>query len=206
MKVQKILIVSVLVLCFTYIKAQQVVPAEEKQSFLLSYVETQYPDNIYFQDVNNVLDKYLGNWVYNDGTHYFEINVSLVENRQASFSGRTEFNDLLVIQYRYLESGVEVYNTLNDNERFAMRMSYTYEDNRTNFHYEEPTNACVRAHNAYLRIDYLPEDSSNSIPETLNWQRLYFSSVSGVADRCPDGTTTDDSPLLIPETMTLSRL
>jgi len=205
MKIQKIIIVIAFIFCFAFSQAQQVVPAEEKQSFLLSYVETRYPDNVYFQDTNNILDKYIGNWVYDDGTHFFEINISLIENRQAGFSGRTEFNDLLIVRYRYVENGIEVYNILNDNERFAMRMLYAYEDNRTSFHYEEPTDACTRANNAYLRIDYLPEDSSNGTPETLNWQRLYFNSLSGVVNRCPDGTSTDDSPLRIPEEMTLSR-
>ena len=64
----KSLITIVTVLVIGTIYGQTIKPLEDEK--LLTHINET---NIYFKDVNNILDKYFGTWVYEDDTHYLKI-------------------------------------------------------------------------------------------------------------------------------------
>jgi len=64
-------------------------------------------ENFYLKDGNNVLNKFVGTWAFDDGTHYFKITFY---KRIKKFTGIT-FEDELVSKFLYIENGVTIYDT-----------------------------------------------------------------------------------------------
>ncbi len=67
------------------------------------------PD-IYLKDMYNVLDPFVGTYLYTNGNTSLKI---ILEKRTQAYDGY-KYEDLLVGEYRYVENGVEKVNTLND--------------------------------------------------------------------------------------------
>ena len=100
---------GILILVFlitTIIQAQQnIKPLEE-------YLNDPYGADVYYKDVNGTLDKYIGTWKYDDGTHYFEITFSKVEAALEAPNNPdipTRY-DYLKTAFIYKPNGVEIYN------------------------------------------------------------------------------------------------
>ena len=76
-----------------------------------------YPEeNVYYKDINNILDGFEGTYEYNGPDFYFKIRLEKKEAMQCAFY----WTDLLNGTYQYIKNGVEV-NYLNDN----LNNSYT---------------------------------------------------------------------------------
>lgn len=69
-------------------------------------------NNSYFKDINNVLDKFVGTWKYEDTTTntVFEITFSKALHLESRKNG---FTDELSAQFKLIINGVEQYNTYN---------------------------------------------------------------------------------------------
>jgi hypothetical protein len=69
-----------------------------------------YPStkNVYYKDVNNLLNPFVGTWVYTNGTTSFKIVLRKVTN----FNNGFNFEDFIVGEYEYIENGVTLINTL----------------------------------------------------------------------------------------------
>jgi hypothetical protein len=110
-------------------------------------VETEgYQENItvrgvYFKDVNNVLDKFVGTWKYEDTSTntIFEITFSKVINQERIFDN---YADELSAQFKLSINGVEQYNTYNTTcaDCFIASGFTSYEEGFENdeFIYTEP--------------------------------------------------------------------
>jgi hypothetical protein len=110
-------------------------------------VETEgYQENItvrgvYFKDVNNVLDKFVGTWKYEDTSTntIFEITFSKVINQERIFDN---YADELSAQFKLSINGVEQYNTYNTTcpDCFIASGFESYEEGFENdeFIYTEP--------------------------------------------------------------------
>jgi hypothetical protein len=110
-------------------------------------VETEgYQENItvrgvYFKDVNNVLDKFVGTWKYEDTSTntIFEITFSKVINQERIFDN---YADELSAQFKLSINGVEQYNTYNTTcaDCFIASGFASYEEGFENdeFIYTEP--------------------------------------------------------------------
>jgi len=71
---------------------------------------TQIPNGAYFKDAQNKLGKYTGTWKYTNGNTTFTITiVKMLEY----FDGR-DYEDILIGEYKYIDNGVEIINTLSD--------------------------------------------------------------------------------------------
>lgn len=71
---------------------------------------TSTVDGAYFKDLNNELNKFVGTWIFSDGTNQFTLEMKKVE---MVFDG-TDYIDKLVGEYKFVSNGVELVNTLQN--------------------------------------------------------------------------------------------
>lgn len=68
--------------------------------------------NYYKKDVNNEFEKFTGEWTYQNSTT--EITFKLKKEEHYQTSSDSNYMDLLVGEYQYIESGIEKINTLSE--------------------------------------------------------------------------------------------
>lgn len=66
-------------------------------------------ENAYYKDTNNLLDPFVGTWIFDDGTQYLKI---VFEKRTMIYNGKY-YEDLLIGEFQYKENNVELTNTLS---------------------------------------------------------------------------------------------
>jgi len=71
-----------------------------------------YNNNCYEKDVNNEFQKYSGEWKYQNGNT--SVTFKLKKEEHYQISDDSNFMDLLVGEYQYIENGIEKVNTLTD--------------------------------------------------------------------------------------------
>jgi len=97
------LIIFLLISCVLSCKAQSPVVDIEAD-------RTKVPNGAYFKDAQNKLGKYTGTWKYTNGNTTFTITI--VKMLQY-FNGK-DYEDILIGEYKYVDNGVEIINTLSD--------------------------------------------------------------------------------------------
>lgn len=76
------------------------------------YLSGGYESGIYYKDIDNDLDKFVGTWLYTHGNTSFKI---ILKKRVHTYSQAGNYhNDLLVGEYQYIQDGIEYINTLNN--------------------------------------------------------------------------------------------
>lgn len=88
-----------------------IVPIEEQEQYVENLDnddDAQIPDNLYYKDVNNLLDPYVGTWTGSYNTFTIEI---VIEKVTTTFYGI--MSDELHIGHKVLNNGIEIANTLN---------------------------------------------------------------------------------------------
>ena len=107
--------------------------------FIISYLNT-FSQNInienissprvsgaYYKDINNLLDPYVGTWVYSSPTDTLKIKLRKVI--RAPFINNS-FEDLIVGEYQYIKKGVEKINTLsNFSTNYPMQRAHKIDGN-----------------------------------------------------------------------------
>jgi len=89
---------------------------------LLDYGNPYYlTEGAYHKDVNNDMDKFIGEWLWQDGNNSLTIKLGKDEmvERFLPASNITIFQDILYGEYRYIENSVELINTLPQFENVA---------------------------------------------------------------------------------------
>ena len=156
----------------------------------------------YFKDTNNLLDKFVGSWVFNDGTHYLRLIITKhihVTRDVGDFHTDDDFDDLIKIRIEYRLAGIEKYNTTE--ERALKGEDILNVNTIENIIYFEPSlTSCQREKLGYLKIEYLINISGD---EQLIWTRT--NTISEVWGNCPDGTPIDDSDFIIPANLVLTK-
>ena len=71
--------------------------------------QTELVDGAYLKDVNNLLDKFAGTWLYTNGN----TSLTLIFQKNTQVQSRI-YSDILIGEYRYVEDGVEKINTLSN--------------------------------------------------------------------------------------------
>lgn len=88
------------------------------QSPIISMVEFENNDDLqlsegsYLKDVENKLQPFVGTWQWTDGSSTFTVVIEKIEMVYESYSNN--YSDYLVGKYKYVENGVEIVNTLNN--------------------------------------------------------------------------------------------
>jgi len=67
-------------------------------------------DSAYFKDLNNEFNKFIGTWIFTDGTKTLTIELKKVE---MIFNGK-DYEDKLVGEYKYESNGFVIVNTLDN--------------------------------------------------------------------------------------------
>lgn len=71
--------------------------------------ERGYEPNVYYKDVNNILNNFEGTWLYQNGSIVLTIKFRKILNS----SNTVNSEDLLIGEYEFIENGVVKINTLN---------------------------------------------------------------------------------------------
>ncbi|MDH7913091.1 DUF6705 family protein [Winogradskyella sp. SYSU M77433] len=198
-----------LIFSFFTIKAQEtIVPLEEELTY-----EGESGTPIYFKDVNNILDKYTGNWVFDDGTYYLKISITKKMHKAKGWSPHyndPNFEDYLSVVIIYKVNGVEIYNTSTTPPVDSLIYgNIINSSNEIELFYNEPTDSCQRQKNADLLLEFIPDGmigSNGSLPSgTLKWTRKNRLSYISPHKECPDGSLVDSSEFKIPADLILER-
>lgn len=64
----------------------------------------------YYKDINNLLDPFVGTYLYTNGNTTLKI---VLQKKTMSFALNKYYEDVLIGEYQYIENGVEKVNTLN---------------------------------------------------------------------------------------------
>ena len=151
--------------------------------------------HVYFKDVNNFLNDFVGTWVFDDGTHYFKIQFyKQTYHRETPIGNKkiTIFADRIIGYYQYKLNGVEIYNITND--KYASSDFGSMYSNFNIFFREPSENPCGRRIMGEVSLIH----SINNSVEQLTWNRVDF---NGGADCYPFDTT----PFKTPENMVLTK-
>jgi hypothetical protein len=198
----KSLTIIVIFICAFSIQAQTIKPLEEQYD-----TAPMSKNNVYYKDVNNILDKYFGTWVYQDATHY--LKITFFKKEQKRMNGNKDwYFDELVCEYQYKKDGVEIYNTYgvnsNVNSYIANRIlgDVIISDNKIELRYgEPPINSCSRTKSGNLKLEYLT-NTSGSQPQ-IHWQRTNHLTETSL--KCNDGSSRDSSDFQIPTGIILTK-
>lgn len=161
---------------------------------------------IYHKDVNQYFNKFLGEWLFNDGTTYFKVTFIKKEH----VSGiPNHFRDQLVCEYLLKINGTTIYNTYGTNSNLEDSMAnqivgsaiHHFSPKKIDLFYSEPplNGSCERLAYGRLLLEYTVPSLNN--PELI-WTRTN-NLLYGDTTECADGTQMDTSEFLIPANMTL---
>lgn len=170
---------------------------------------------VYFKDVNNLLNKYVGTWIFNDGIHDLKIKITKNLHQDMSFGGKIlnpNFEDDLSVTMIYKLNGVEIYNTTPVPPPSALINGNIIKSvNEVSLTYYEPTTSCWRYKRADLVLKFIPSASSGIgtpplLPAgTLGWKRKSVLSSAHPDSKCFDGALVDATDFKIPANLILER-
>lgn len=172
-------------------------------------------DNIYFKDLNNSYNKFIGLWEFNDGTHHLKLRLYKVSyvNRGGGIIKLERYRDEIhsFIEYKVKENGIwdTKYNTFpypNATSGGCNQCIYGVVDFNSNelyMEYNEPSPSCERFKSATLSLTY----GLNGSIAQLIWQRKMDSDNRFLMEiPCPDGQMIDMSDFIIPANMVLTKI
>jgi len=161
---------------------------------------------VYYKDVNQYFNKFLGEWLYDDGTTYFKVTFIKKEHVAGA---PNYYHDELACEYLLKINGTTIYNTYGANSNLEGSMANKivgsgvlhFRPKEIDLFYSEPplNGSCERLAYGRLLLEYTVPSLNN--PELI-WTRTN-SRTYGYTTECADGTQMDTSEFLIPANMTL---
>lgn len=163
---KKILYIIMILASNLMLQAQEIVPKEQEEQYLTN----GNFQGKYFKDVNGHLNKFIGTWKWQDNasnpTKVFEVTFIKLENE---FTG-SYFRDLLITNFKYIENGIEIYNTENifdDKFIFGGLFSFPNNLNKLRMFYSEP-DTDTNGFRYSFHVEYLPSSIMAGMPQ-LKW-------------------------------------
>lgn len=83
-----------------------------------------FETNYYVQDTNGLLDQYVGTWAYTSGNTSF--TITLKKKIHFNTTNENEYEDIIYGAYRYVENGVEKFNSLPQLDDPTITNYYVY--------------------------------------------------------------------------------
>lgn len=186
--------------------------------------EVQYDRGTQFKDVNNVFDKFIGTWLFDNGTDYFKITFYLQEDFDwGDWGPNPSTYDTIVSRFLYKKNGVTIYDTYNEFPNSIYNPSFDHliygyhfsgyvlsigntvnqsvNTNKLLLGYSEPTSNYVRCRKAAVKISYSSLSVGSNVP-TISWERT-FERLESCTRQNTDGSLPDNSDFLIPPVMVL---
>lgn len=191
----KTFLISIL-LTFTAIT----VNAQIQQVALENFYEVERPKHVYYKDVNNQLNKYVGTWEYNQNGHYFKITFFKQTNFRVTPVGNikiTIFTDRIYGYYQYKVNNNEIYNVSSQDFTYSTMGAFFMGNFRINFK-EPSTSPCGRPLMGEVTLGY----SNVGGVEKLTWSRTdrYWPTF------CQQGQVEDETPFQTPANMVLTKI
>ncbi|WP_116789800.1 DUF6705 family protein [Flavobacterium psychrotrophum] len=191
--------------CITY--GQDVVKPIEQ------YYTYSDQNNIYFKDVNLILNKFLGSWEYSTQNEYFKITLVKYEKTKVQATTLSQHTDRINTDFIYKQKinneWVTVYNTYSSQGNPGS--FYIWGDEVKNFSviilfYTEPpvSGTCERNRYGNIVLDFVTS-AQGSAPK-IQWQRQEISLGYNPNEPCPDGTARDATSFKIPAEMLLTKI
>jgi len=147
----------------------------------------------YYKDINNDFDKFLGTWVYTNGTVNFTINFSFLPQYE---SGTGNFYDKIYAKIKFVDNGEIVYNSIEESSYNHKDISganlHSNDSNKISLTYTESSVNAYKVY-AHLILEYVPCLLNNGC-EQLIWNNTYLKE-----------TAEEPWPFVIPTNMTLTR-
>jgi len=138
-----------LALGFISCKAQNIIVP------IVSGDDYELNSNYYLKDVNNEFDKFVGEWKYENGLNTFVIKLKKEEHYQ--ISDNSDYEDLLVGEYKYVENGVVKANTLSDFDNPIMA-GYDHKISGGVFVHFLPSNCLDYSESQEIKVELFIED------------------------------------------------
>ncbi len=121
-----------------------------------------YDSNCYEKDVNNEFGKFEGIWKYQNGNTSIIFKLKKEEHYQVSET--SNYLDLLVGEYQYIENGVEKVNTLADFDNPSIS-GYNHKISGRVFTHNIP-NICIdNSHSSEIKIELMIESPGDHLIE-----------------------------------------
>lgn len=159
-----------------------------------TFYEPNQPSHVYYKDVNNLLNKYVGTWEYTSGGHYFKITFTKhihVRETPVANTKTTIYTDKIIGHYVYKLNGIEIYNVTNNYFVTGDMGSFRY--NGFYIIFDEPSsNPCGRRIMGDVDLQY---SNTNNI-EKITWNRTNI-------DWASNCYPSDQTPFKIPANMIL---
>ena len=178
MKNTVLIFLTLITLCC---KAQTIVP--------LTSQATDDTPNAYYKDLGNDLNKFIGTWIYQNGSTIFTV---VFEKSIKMYMLDGEYSDVISGWYKYVENGVPKVNTLlmTANKELIFGSSLSDDKNRLVLIFSDPGRPAVSSN---LFIDYI-ESTGFGNPPKIEWN-LYQTGVSHVMEGEPAPSTDFRVPL-----------
>lgn len=171
-----------------------------QQVALENYYEVERPKHAYYKDVNNLLNKYLGTWVYNQDGHYFKVTFykqTYFRETPPQNTKVTIFSDRIYGHYQYKRNGIEIYNVTSDENLNSL--SGPFFSNNFLLSFTEPSSSpCGRPIFSNLFLEYNQVNGE----EQLQWHR----EDKSTSPTCWLGQEEDNTPLQTPVNMVLTKI
>lgn len=149
---KKIIFITCLITSIVSCKAQTII--QSRNNF-----DLDTPNGGYYQDANNLLNPYIGTWVYSNGSTSLTMKLRKVIHY---YNGKF-YSDLLVGEYQYIESGVEKLNTLSQFD-IDYPLQYDHQLNGNNLLYStDKPNPCTTCNNSVSRVNITYSDNVKGI-------------------------------------------
>lgn len=143
--------------------------------------------NVYYKDINNQLDRYVGTWLYTNGATSLKI---IIQKKHYAFNPSNNFyEDLLIGEYQYIENGVEIVNTLPRLQDISIssRNHFICGNYLWQHYYKPVCDECdqlikrVRIHFNDPERDYMMTDSYIGYKEDLPNDKMIFDLKMGTS-------------------------
>ena len=168
----------------------------------------------YYKDVNGVLDKFVGTWIYDDGVTYFKVVFQKKERKSAinDWNNTPIYFDQLVANFELRLNELTVYNNLsstdihpiNDGHRVfnlnrKIKLFYSESDNNyTDAYYNN-----FGLYRSTLSLTYQP-DLSNNLDQLL-WNRITFNGKEPIDTSNYLIGQQDSTPYQVPPNLLLTK-
>lgn len=198
---KKLILISIFI-CLTHLTNAQ----ETIKTLGVDLPASTDSGNMYYKDVNQYFNNFIGEWLFDDGTTYFK--VTFIKKERVS-GPPNYFKDELACEYLLKINGTTIYNTYGAKSNLDDGMANKilgsgvmhFRPNKIDLFYSEPplNGGCHRYAIGRLLLEYTQILGS---ADELIWSRTN-NELYGDTTECSDGTQMDTSEFLIPSNMTL---
>lgn len=163
-------------------------------------MEYRFRDFTYFKDMNNLLDKFVGTWIYSQGNDYFKITFFKLVNQQSDINLRQK-EDILLSRCEFKQNNLMIFESYLTNISWVDFL-FMINTNKLSLSYQEPSfTHCTKDRFGSLEIIYLLDSNNQPI---LNWTRT-DNPVIQIPIPCEGSTTADTTNFLAPANMILRK-